>query len=423
MTDQPLNEHTPLLEQQINKKQESWKDTIPYLRSIFSSNFILLCAGLNDGSVGIIIPQLKEHYGISNSVVSSLFLSSAFGFFSAALFNGYLVHRLGQRGTMYLGGSVIVLAYIVLVQGVAFPVMCLFMPLLGGGYGLLDGAVNVYVANIPMATMNLNICHAVYGLGAMISPLVGTYLMAHHISWRGMYVFLLAMALLDILLIVICFYDVDMEGQGAEKDLPSSPVSDGDPALPGPTTPHHGSSLQRRAILNRMTLLGAAYILTYAGVEVCIGGWGYTYLRDARMGDPIAMGHVISGYWAGLCLGRLVLGWVAGRYGEKPMVSLFTMTAIVLIFLIWLIPVIWVDSLCMLLIGFFIGPMFPCCVTLASKVLPRRMQPTAIGFMAAFGAGGAAFFPFVSGQLAGVIGIQFMPLCWLVCAVIMQGKK
>lgn len=33
-------------------------------------------------------------------------------------------------------------------------------------------------------------------------------------------------------------------------------------------------------------------------------------------------------------------------------------------------------------VGFLLGPMFPSTVSLASKVLPRRMHPAAIGFMA-----------------------------------------
>lgn len=60
------------------------------------------------------------------------------------------------------------------------------------------------------------------------------------------------------------------------------------------------------------------------------------------------------------------------------------------------------------MVGFFIGPFFPSCVSLASKVLPRKMHPTAIGFMSAFGAGGGALFPFLLGQIAGKINKKCM---------------
>ncbi|KAI8334251.1 major facilitator superfamily domain-containing protein [Chlamydoabsidia padenii] len=378
------DESTHLLESS-QTAQVKWKDLKPYIRPLIASNFIAMFAGLNDGNLGIIIPRLKEYYGISNGTVSTLFMCGAAGFFLAAACNGYVVHTLGQLRTIYVGSTAIALAYMVMSQGFGFPIMALSMIMQGGGFGLMDGAINVYVANVPMATLMLNILHAIYGVGAMISPLVGTYLLAHDMSWKGIYVFLLGVAIVNYILVTIGFRGVDLDGTTTRTDDDET----------------HSSTLRRKAILNRMTLLGAIYILTYAGVEVCIGGWGYSYLTEGMHGDPIDMGHVISGYWAGLAIGRLVLGWFTGKYGEKLMVSVFTITAATLLLLVYLIPNVWMDSSFIILVGFFIGPMFPSCISLASNVLPRNMHATAIGFMAAFGAGGAAFFPFLAGQIAG----------------------
>jgi MFS family permease len=40
------------------------------------------------------------------------------------------------------------------------------------------------------------------------------------------------------------------------------------------------------------------------------------------------MGRVISAYWAGLAIGRLVLGYLSNRFGEKLMITLFTLLII-----------------------------------------------------------------------------------------------
>ncbi|KAI8093195.1 major facilitator superfamily domain-containing protein [Halteromyces radiatus] len=403
------DERTALLEASpVKQTKPCWKDLHPYIRPLIASNFIALIAGLNDGNLGIIIPRLKIYYDISDATVSILFLCNALGFFMAAGCNGYLVHKFGQLNTIFLGAGAITGAYLILVQGLAFPIMCFCMMIQGGGVGLMDGAVNVFVANIPMATLMLNILHAIYGVGAMITPSISTALLAHNISWKGIYVFLLFVALVNIVLITIGFRNVDLEGKTSQTTTTSTDEQQDD------------KSVRRLAIFNRMTLLGALYILTYAGVEVCVGGWGYSYLTQGMNGNEIDMGYVISGYWAGLAVGRLILGWFTGTYGEKRMISIFTITAASLLLLIFLVPDIWLDSLFMILVGFFIGPMFPSCVSLASKVLPRNMHPTAIGFMSAFGAGGAAFFPFLAGQIAGFVGIIYMPLAWFTCAVVMQ---
>lgn len=267
-----------------------------------------------------------------------------------------------------MGATVITIAYMFMVQGLAFPIFALCMMIQGAGVGLMDAAVNVYVASVPMATMMLNLLHANYGVGAMLSPLVGTFLLAHNISWRGIYVFLLGVALVNFILVAIGFRNVDL-------DAPTSDDAE--------TDDRDGSTLRRNAVINRMTLLGAVYILTYAGVEVCVGGWGYTYLTEGMHGNPIDMGRVISGYWAGLAIGRLVLGWFTGKFGEKRMVSLFTITTAILLLLVYLIPNLWMDSIFIILVGFLIGPLFPSTISLASKVLPKSMHYTAIGFMSA----------------------------------------
>lgn len=150
-----------------------------------------------------------------------------------------------------------------------------------------------------------------YGVGAFISPKVSAYLLAHNYSWMGMYVFLAFVALLNIIGITIGFYPVDFDEIRHDDD----------------NKPNHGE-LTKLAILNKVTLIGATYILIYVGVEVTLGGWGYTWLTEGRQGNPVPMLDVVSGYWGGLALGRVLLGYLSGRFGEKLMITLFTMMII-----------------------------------------------------------------------------------------------
>jgi fucose permease len=156
------NEYEPLLnvEQQTQtNKSESLSDLKCHVKPLMSAFFISIVAGLNDGSIGAIIPRLKQYYGIPNETISLLFLCSAFGFFLSASLNGTIVHRLGQLKTLYLGSSVMVVSFMVLSMGFPFPVMACTMPFVGAGMALLDAAVNVFVANLPLATLMLNVLH------------------------------------------------------------------------------------------------------------------------------------------------------------------------------------------------------------------------------------------------------------------------
>jgi fucose permease len=74
----------------------------------------------------------------------------------------------------------------------------------------------------------------------------------------------------------------------------------------------------------------------------------------------------------------------------------------------WLVPQFYVSAVAVSLQGFFLGPLFPAAVVAATKLLPRHLHVSAIGFAAAFGGSGAAIFPFAVGAIAQVKGVKVL---------------
>lgn len=158
------SEYTPLLDQNNNNKQikeENLKDLKGHVKPLLSAFFIAIVAGLNDGSLGTIIPRIQKEYDISEGTVSLLFLCSAIGFFVSAGLNGYIVHKIGQKNTLYLGSTAMLIAFSIISMGFPFVIMACTMPIVGAGMAVLDAAMNVYVANLPLATLMLNILHGI----------------------------------------------------------------------------------------------------------------------------------------------------------------------------------------------------------------------------------------------------------------------
>lgn len=58
--------------------------------------------------------------------------------------------------------------------------------------------------------------------------------------------------------------------------------------------------------------------------------------------------------------------------------------------------------------GFFLGPLFPAVVVVATKLLPRGLHVSAIGFASAFGAGGGSVLPFAVGAIAQAKGVKVL---------------
>jgi fucose permease len=114
------------------------------------------------------------------------------------------------------------------------------------------------------------------------------------------------------------------------------------------------------------------------------------------------------GFWLGLTFGRVVLGFVTGKVGEKFAIAIYLVICMGLELCFWLIPNFMASAIFAAWLGFFLGPLFPAAIVVATRLLPRRLHVSAIGFAAAFGGGGAAVLPFAVGAIAQVKGVQVL---------------
>jgi fucose permease len=74
----------------------------------------------------------------------------------------------------------------------------------------------------------------------------------------------------------------------------------------------------------------------------------------------------------------------------------------------WLVPQFYVSAVAVSFQGFFLGPLFPAAIVAATKLLPRHLHVSAIGFAAAIGGSGGAIFPFAVGAIAQSKGVQVL---------------
>ena len=67
----------------------------------------------------------------------------------------------------------------------------------------------------------------------------------------------------------------------------------------------------------RVTWLCALFLLGYVGAEVALGGWIVKFMLEVREAEDFASGMTATGFWLGLTIGRIVLGFVTPKLGEK----------------------------------------------------------------------------------------------------------
>lgn len=165
------------------------------------------------------------------------------------------------------------------------------------------------------------------------------------------------------------------------------------------------SSSTAETLRNAVTWVLALLLFIYTGVEIGVGGWLPTFMINVRHGSNFDSGMAVVGYWLGLTVGRLVLGLITGRIGEREAVSIYLVLAMALELCFWLIPSFVSSAIFAAWLGFFLGPIFPAAVVVATKILPQRLHVSAIGFAAAAGSGGGSVLPLVIGAISEAKGV------------------
>lgn len=165
------------------------------------------------------------------------------------------------------------------------------------------------------------------------------------------------------------------------------------------------------------------FLLIYTGVEVCAGSWGYNYLLGMRALSPFVADWMISGFGLGLTLGRFVIQPLSERLGVGLATLMFTLigSALFSLLLIWLLPFSLGSGLAFSLLGLSLAPIYPVTVALVPRLVPPRLEASAIGVLVGVSISGLAFLPWLAGVLAQFQGIWTLPPYLFLLSLIMLG--
>ncbi|KAG6013515.1 hypothetical protein E4U54_006640 [Claviceps lovelessii] len=374
------------------ERAERWNDPSGNMARVAATFLTFLVMGANDAAYG-----LESHYNLSYTIVSLVFLSPFLGYVSSALLNNYLHHTLGQRGISLICGGCHLVAYLIIALHPPYGVLVLAFVLAGFGNGVADAAWNAWIGNLANSSELLGLLHGFYGVGGVVSPLIATTMITKAgLPWFSFYYIMIAMAGLEIIFLSCAFWS--SSGTAYRRVYKTHETE-------------HGTRLRDvlfKAPSARVSWVAALFLLCYVGVEVALGGWIVVFMLRVRQGEPFASGMSAVGFWLGITIGRVILGFVTPRLGIKLSTAVYIGTAAGLELIFWLVPQFYVSAVAVALQGFFLGPLFPNAVLVASKLLPRQHHVLVIGFAAAFGGCGAAMLPFVTGILAQTRGPQVL---------------
>jgi fucose permease len=395
--DDPV-ENLPSPTTQAAEKLERWNSPRTNLYRSGAAFWSFVVMGSNDAAYGALIPYLQTYYNLTFVVISLVFLSPLVGYTTSAFLNNTIHLKFGQRGVGVLAPACHLIAYTVIAVHPPYPVLVVVFMIAGFGNGLADAAWNAWMGNMANPNEILGFLHGFYGLGAVLAPLIATTMITkgQRLPWYTFYYVMIAMAFIELVVSTTAFWTAT--GAVFRANNPRT----------GDTKDNRMKEALIRLPYARVTWICALFLLGYVGIEVALGGWIVKFMLEVRKGEEFASGMTATGFWMGITVGRIILGFVTPRLGEKLAISIYLPLTMALELIFWLVPQFYVSAVAVSLQGFLLGPLFPAAIVAATKLLPRHLHVSAIGFAAAFGGSGAAIFPFVVGVIAQAKGVQVL---------------
>src|SRR5215469_12503859 len=252
--------------------------------------FVLV--GINVGISGVLLPSQMASYGVDRATIGITFFTGSAGFVLASVSTGALIHRAGIRIALTAGGGAFVLAGLYLATRPPFAAFMLAQLVAGYGTGVLESALNVYIAGLPGATTLLNRLHAFFGVGALIGPPLAAWILSFA-SWTVVWLVVAAVSAPLVAGFLLAYPGPE---QG-DPDTSGTPVVHEVPEAPAPTQAPATRGTLQAAIRDRGIQLGAAMLFVYVGVELGVGNWGFSYLVQSRTLSASIAGYTISGFW------------------------------------------------------------------------------------------------------------------------------
>lgn len=364
--------------------------------------FILI--GANDAVIGILLPHWGSYYQVDKTTLSLAFLAGSVGYLIAALNSSFLSRKLGNIKFLSLGKISFLAGILIFCCQPPLYILIGVPVLLGFGTAILEASLNAHLAKLPKKTALLNYLHGFYGVGALISPFLASQLLQAQFSWNIIYC---AIALISFFLLI------------AIRGVFFSPYN-----IPETQENNPDDTPTESPLKYRLVWLFAFFLLFYAGTEISLGHWSYSFLTEYRQEETALAGWLVSGYWLGLTIGRVCIAPLADRLGSKTIINTCLIGVVCGLLLFNLVTLSLTSGFGLLLTGFCLGPILPTGFAFLSNFLPTHLLMGAISFIASLSSLGKALFPWLAGNVAAGLGLgMFLPYviilavgmiaCWL----------
>ena len=358
-----------------------------FLLTLAFMGFVSL--GLPDAVIGVAWPSVRDTFQLRQGAVGIVLVVSGIGYLLSSFLAGRLIHACGIGLVLAASTGVAAIA----MFGFGFSTIWaafVFCALVHGlGSGAIDSGLNGYAAH-HMSARQLIWLHACYCFGALIGPVLMSTVLASGRHYSAGY-----SAVGVTMLSMSAMFLITHRSWGATSPIAKKkglPIGVG------------------RALRHSAVWLQMAVFFLYTGLEVTLSQWTFTVLTESRHVSPKTAGIAVGVYWGSIGAGRVVSGFIADRIGIDRLLRYCMLGAGIGALLFAARLPVEAAFLGLSLAGFGLAPVFPCLMSRTPQRLEAELSAHAIGFQVGAAMIGAAAVPGLLGVIAGIGGLEAVPI-------------
>ena len=350
-------------------------------------------------TLGSVLPSIIVRFGIDKAQAGALFLLMTLGILAASLIFGPMVDRYGYKWILLTATALIITGLEGIAFGPSIGWLRVAILIIGFGGGIINGGANALVADISSGERgaNLNLLGVFFGAGA-----VGVPFALATLSGRFSQSALIA-------------------GVGALVIVPLAVI--GVTRFPAPKQPQGFPIATAGGLLkDRLLLLMGLMLFLESGIEITVGGWTSTFVKEELAVAAGTALMLLSLYWLGMMLARVALGSILRRTSHFSVLYACLAIALAGSALLLTTRNVTVATIGVFLLGVGFAAMFP---TVLGFIADRyaNLSGTAFSLAIAMALLGGMLLPYVTGVLGGRYGMResfvIVPVALVVLSVLL----
>jgi len=349
-------------------------------------NTFLIMGAINT-YISAVMPVIRKAINLSYSDIGLIYAANSIGFLTGAFLTGLLIDAIGSKKPLAL-------------SFLLFPIGILLFAFAGGTSSLFLGnliigfSISVMEIAIPPISSKfkgksgslLNLIHAFFALGSMLSPFVASYFISKQLPYHAFFFVIAGYTCIPF------FFSYLLK-----IHLPQSQKAERKNTLKGV-----GMTLK-----NKYFWLICMAAFFYVGSEIGVFSWAPIYSTD-KMGNPDELSSILpSLFWIGLLVGRFVSAKWVDQVGHLKWLIYATLAGLPITFLAQK-PL---DSYIFLalfigLSGFIHSSIFPTLQSLLVETIEKGLG-FSLSLFSVFASFGSLTAGFVIGKMSSAMGIEW----------------